>query len=125
MRRIGLTSLAIIGILSLGFVQDYTTLKVQAFPERAVTSLTDNQTIYVVVQDQRLVPVQGAQVSLVIRMPSGEEDRIILPSLTDGNGITRFAFSFSTKTSGIVTIKVAAVHDKLQGATLTCFWLWW
>jgi len=100
-------------------------LKVRAYPEQAVTALDGGQTIYVIVQDQRLAPVLGAQVSLVIRMPSGEEDWIILPTLTDENGVTQFAFSYTTRTIGIVEIKVTAVHEKLQGTTSTCFWLWW
>ena len=101
-------------------------LKVRAYPEQAVTPLDGGQTIYVIVQDQqRLLPVQGAQVSLVIRMPSGEEDRIIFPTLTDSNGITQFAFSYTTSTIGIVEIKVTAVFEKLQATTSTCFWLWW
>jgi len=100
-------------------------LKVRAYPEQAVTPLNGGQTIFVIVQDQRLLPVQGAQVSLVIRMPSGEEDRIIIPTLTDKNGITQFAFSYTASTIGIVEIKVTVVHEKLQAKTSTCFMLWW
>jgi hypothetical protein len=133
MRKIVLFSMLFLGILSSGFGWDKTlpqiresmSLKVRAYPEQAVTSLDGGQTIYIIVQDQRLLPVQGAQVSLVIRMPSGEENRIILPTPTDGNGVTQFAFSFTAKTIGIVTIKVSAVHERLQATTSTCFWLWW
>ena len=130
MRKIGLISLLLVGLLSLGFGWENSqsiaaSLKVHAFPEQAVIALDGDQTIYVIVQDQRLVPVQGAQVSLVIRMPAGEEDRIILPTLTDAYGVTQFAFSYTTKTIGIVVIKVTAVHEKLQGTTSTCFWIWW
>ncbi len=100
-------------------------LKVRAYPEQAVTSLEAGQTIFIIVQDQRLMPVQGAQVSLVIRMPSGEEDRIILPTLTDENGLAQFSFSYATRTIGIVEIKVTVVHEKFQATTSTCFWLWW
>ncbi len=133
MRKIALFTMIFLGILSTGFGWDKSfpqirgsmSLKVRAYPEQAVTSLDGGQTIYIIVQDQRLLPVQDAQVSLVIRMPSGEEDRIILPTPTDKNGVTQFAFSFTTKTIGIVIINVTAVHERLQATTSTCFWLWW
>ncbi len=100
-------------------------MKVHAYPEQAVTPLEGGQTIYVIVQDQRLAPIQGTQISLVIRMPSGEEDRIIVPALTDKNGVTQFSFSYTTSRTGIVEIKVFAVHEKLHANTSTFFWLWW
>jgi hypothetical protein len=100
-------------------------LRVRAYPEQAVTSLEGGQTIYVIVQDQRLIPAQGAQVSLEIRMPSGEEDRIIFPTLTDKNGFAQYSFSYKTGTIGIVEINVTVVYEKLQATTSTCFWLWW
>jgi hypothetical protein len=133
MRKIALVSMIFLGMLSSGFgweksfpqIRESMSLKARAYPEQAVTPLDGGQTIYIIVQDQRLLPVQGAQVSLVIRMPSGEENRIILPTQTDENGVTQFAFSFTTKTIGIVTIEVTAVHERLQATTSTCFWLWW
>lgn len=100
-------------------------LKVHAYPEKAVNSMVGEQSIIVIVQDQKLFPVPNAQVSLEIRLPFGQESRFIIPSLTDMNGLTQFAFSYNSKEIGIVEIDVIVVHEKLRAETSTSFRIWY
>jgi len=100
-------------------------LKVRAYPARAVTPRNGTQTIYVVVQDQRLFPVEEADVSITIKMPSGEELRYIFPTQTNKNGVTQFMFPFATDTIGIVKIEVTANSGLLESNTTTSFRVWW
>ena len=98
-------------------------LQVRAFPEDAVTPLQGKQTIYVVVQDQHLQPVPGADVSLTFRSPSGQEtDYTLAP--TDSSGITKFTFQFDSKEYGLANVLVKAAINNLQQDTITSFRLW-
>lgn len=99
-------------------------LRVRAFPYRAVTSLAGEQTVYVTVRDQNLYPVAGAQAILVFRTPSGEEGRYILP-LTDEHGITLYTFPFESRQRGIVKIWVTVSYDNLHQQTTTSYRTWW
>jgi hypothetical protein len=101
-------------------------LKVHAYSKSAVVPRSGNQTIYVVVQDQRLLPVFGARVELVITMPSGEPRRILIPGTTGENGIIQYTFPYSTQSLGIVKVEVQVkLEDKLLGRTVTSFRIWW
>ena len=54
-------------------------LKVHAYPTKAVTSRNGMQTIYAIVQDQRLLPVANAQVTITLRMPAGMKSGTLSP----------------------------------------------
>jgi hypothetical protein len=99
-------------------------LRVRAFPYRAVTSLAGEQTVYVTVHDQNLRAVAGAQAILVFRTPSGEEGRYILP-LTNSYGVTQYTFPFESRQRGIVKIWVTVSYDNLHQQTTTSYRTWW
>lgn len=99
-------------------------LRVRAFPHQAVTTLSGSQTIFVVVQDQRGLPVSGARITVTLRLPSGEEQRFIIPALTDAKGISRFSFPFAVQQVGIAEVLVAVRFENLQATTLTSFRIW-
>ena len=101
------------------------TLRVHAYPTKAVTSRNGMQTIYVIVQDQRLLPVKDTQVTITLRMPAGDEIRHIVPILTDVNGVTQYTFPFNTNIVGIVQVLVTAVSNNLEAKTTTSFRAWW
>ncbi len=105
--------------------KDIPTLKVRAYPLQAVTSRSGQQTINILVTDRTLVPVEGAQVTLALRMPSGERRLYMVKDLTDSNGITKISFSFSTEMVGLVEIEVEALRSRLEGGTTTSFLIWW
>jgi hypothetical protein len=100
-------------------------LKVRAYPAKAVTSRRDTQTIYAIVQDQRLLPVKDAQVTITLRMPSGEPIRHIVPTLTNDRGVTQYTFPFNTNDVGIVEVFVTANSNNLETKTTTSFRVWW
>jgi hypothetical protein len=100
-------------------------LKVRAYPTKAVTSRNGVQTIYAIAQDQRLLPVKDAQVTITLRMPAGNEIRYIIPTLTDEKGVTEYTFPFNTNDVGIVQVTVTAISNNLEAKTTTSFRVWW
>lgn len=100
-------------------------LKVRAFPERAVTGLQGQQTVYVTVHDQNLIPVAGARVQLQMRLPTGEEIDLPLEVQTDAKGMARLIVPFKTSLPGIVILRVTARLDDLEGSTISSFRAWY
>jgi hypothetical protein len=100
-------------------------LKVRAFPEQAVTATQGNQTVYIIVQDQRREFVEDAQVRLTIRYPSGEEREILDIEPTNAQGFTRYTFEFETQPVGVVEIAATASHGGHTNKTTTSFRIWW
>jgi hypothetical protein len=100
-------------------------LNVRAFPERAVTSLQGRQTVYVVVQDQNLLPVADVQIFLRLRLPSGEKTDLFLQAHTDEKGLARLSLPFQVDQPGELIIEVTARLDDLQGQTISSFQAWW
>lgn len=100
-------------------------LRVRAYPAKAVTGKSGSQTIYVIVQDQRLLPVANVQVTLLVRMPDNQEVRLSALANTNDAGITQFTFPFNAEDVGVATIQVIALRGDLQAGTTTSFRLWW
>jgi hypothetical protein len=76
------------------------------------------------VQDQNLLPVPGAQVTLVIDLPSAER-RVIIPELTDGSGIARYTFNYTNEPTGVVQVIVSASFETFQTRSITSFRIWY
>jgi hypothetical protein len=100
-------------------------LKVRAFPERAVTGLQGQQTVYVTVHDQNLIPVAGAQVKLQMYLPTGEEIDLPLEVQTDAKGMARLLLPFKTSQPGIIILRITARLDDLEGGTISSFRAWY
>jgi hypothetical protein len=100
-------------------------LKVSAFTERSVLPQTGQQTIYIVVQDQNLLPVHDAEVSLIIMFPSGQVEKIKIPGKTDGLGVLSYTISYHDQTPGMVKVVATAYYEKLKNQTETSFRIWW
>jgi hypothetical protein len=83
------------------------------------------QTLYVIVQDQNLLPITGAVVYFTVRYPSGREAVFYIPERTDQNGVTRMTFRTEEGTMGITEIKVTVTYEKFKEQTVTSFRLWW
>jgi len=110
-----------------GIVEGILSLQVRAYVKTAVTKAGGEQTVYIVVQDQRLMPVEGAEAVLYTRMPSGEIDEIPVNLKTNAQGITQQEFSFSSASVGIAEV-VVVIRQKelgLQSRTITSFRIWW
>jgi hypothetical protein len=100
-------------------------LQVRAFPKTAVMAISPqgNQSIYVIVQDQNLVPVPNATVVLTVKYPSGIEEPNVLA--TDDNGIAVIPLTVKEQIAGNVEINVKVSYSSLEQTTRTSFRLWW
>ena len=99
-------------------------LKVRAFPWKAVTYSTDQQLIFVVVQDQTFQPVQGAIGQAKVIWTTGEEKT--LPVLIDENGIATLPLTIANQAyGGLVTIDVQVSLGEQSGQTTTSFRIWY
>jgi hypothetical protein len=100
-------------------------LQVRAFPKTAVMAMSPhgNQSIYVIVQDQNLVPVPNATVVLTVKYPSGIEQANVLA--TDDNGVAAIPFTVKEQIPGNVEVNVKVSYSSLEQSTRTSFRLWW
>jgi hypothetical protein len=99
-------------------------LRSRAFSQRPVTRLDDDQTIFVIVQDQNGTPVQGAVVFVTVRIPSGDVGRYILPA-TNSHGIASISFNFHSRSAGQAQVSVSVNYQNLSQETTTSFQVWW
>jgi hypothetical protein len=118
-------------------VQPLLDLNVRASFLQAITHTSGEQTIYISVQDQKLMPLANATVTLDISLPSGETNQIIVPQPTDKYGITKFTFDFENLPPGLVRVIVAATYNLdnqgnalpgqnlLSDKTIASFLVWW
>jgi len=110
--------------LDAGIRSQVLSLKVRAFPWKAVTYSTDQQLIFVVVQDQTFQPVQGAIGQAKVAWTTGVEKT--LPVLTDENGIATLPLSIVNQPyGGLVTIEVQVSLGEQVGQTTTSFRIWY
>lgn len=99
-------------------------IQARAFVWKAVTLANDQQLIFVVVQDQTLQPVSGAQGNAHVQWPSGQVSDI--PFTTNSNGVGIVSLSFVDQPYGVlVTIEIGVTKDGLNGSTTTSFRIWY
>ena len=99
-------------------------LQVHAFPEKAVTTSSDEQTIYVLVQDQNRQPVAGANGTATIRLPSGDtlQGNIVF----NENGVGKLTFPFLNQPNGkLVNVDISVLYSDMRGKTTTSFRIWY
>jgi hypothetical protein len=98
-------------------------LRVRAFPEKAVTTANDQQTIYVLVQDQKLQPVAGARGFATIHLASGD---ILQQSFEiNSRGVGTFTLAFTNQPNGkLVYVDISVTYNNLGGKTTTSFRIW-
>jgi hypothetical protein len=103
-----------------------TVLIVHAFVDRALLPAYSQQTIYIIVQDQKLAPVQGANISVKVYHPGRAEPQLLTPFITTENGISSEQFSIDNiPAKDLVRIEVTANYDGLSTSTSTWFRVWW
>jgi hypothetical protein len=98
-------------------------LRVRAFPAKAVTTSTGNQTIWVLVQDQNLQPVDGATGTASIRLANGQitQEQFIIK-----RGVGSFTFEFTNQPNGrLVYVDISVSYNNLGGKTTTSFRIWY
>jgi len=108
-----------------GSPQTILSLQVRAFPQYAVLPQTGAQTVYIIVQDQNLLPVSDVLVILTIKLPSGKEQRIALPGSTDKFGVIKFTFDYAGQPTGVAQVWVTALYENFQKQSVTSFRIWY
>lgn len=98
-------------------------LNSRAFTWKAVTQLTDQQAVYVVVQDQTSRPVQGATVIVTTFWSVGSAQRDA--QTTNQYGVADFPLVVQEQPYGsVVTIQVEVLYQGLTSRTVTSFRIW-
>jgi hypothetical protein len=99
-------------------------VKTLAFVKKAVTLADDNQSIFIIVQDQNLRPVSNAACSAAITWPDKHKD--IANITTNANGIGIIPFSFTKQPHGsLVYTNVTCTYGNLKASTVTSFRIWY
>ncbi len=99
-------------------------LQVRAFVQKAVTLTNDQQTIFIVVQDQRSQPVNGASCTTVVRWPDGHSDSNVVQ--VNSTGVALVGLSFSNQPQGkLIYTDVTCSFNGLTGSTSTSFRIWY
>lgn len=100
-----------------------TQVSVRASVKLPVTGLDGAQTVYAVVTDQLSRPLPGAQVTVVVHLPGG--DQVITLPLTDEKGRASANFTFQGARLGeTVAIEASADYLNLTSNTRTSFLPW-
>ncbi len=100
-------------------------LKSSAFVDLAVVKSGDVQTLTVIVHDQNLEPVPGANVSMVVHRAGGDALHTNLQP-TDENGVTCLSFDVGQPEPGaLVPIDVKVTYQGLSATTQAWFRVWW
>jgi hypothetical protein len=99
-------------------------LQTLAFVARSVTLPDDTQKLFVVVQDQTLSPVPGANGTVTVQLTTGQE--LVYPVTTDADGIGLIpSRSFIGQLPGRpVTVDVSMSYQGLNAKTSTSFLIW-
>ena len=104
------------------------TIKVHAFPERPLLAPDQQQTLYIVVLDQNAQPVENAQVSITLLLPSGQRQNVAPNGPTSADGFTTAVFPVDgLLPTDVVEVQVTAtlLNGGPKNATVTHFRAWW
>jgi hypothetical protein len=99
-------------------------LQARAFVEKPVMAKKCEQTVFVVVLDQNLLPVAYAQAAFTVKYPSGKEATFSMPA-TNINGITSFSFDVDESEIGSAEINVTVNHARMEQGTRISFRIWY
>lgn len=100
-------------------------LRAHIFVGQAVMPSEGPQTMYVVVQDQNLRPVSGANGVVIVRRSDGVEISYVLNEATDANGISVLEVELRDLPVGLTEVKLDVTWEGLKAHTRTFFQVWW
>ncbi len=101
-------------------------LKVQAFPKKFLLTRDENQTISIIVQNQRREPIAGASVVITIYWPDGRQDKLRMIENTGSTGIGHISFKpdKTYPSDQFIIIDVEASYLDKTATTTTWFRTW-
>jgi len=106
-------------------VQTVLGIQARLYVQHAVLPQSGSQTIYIILQDQKLMPLSDAEVSLSITWPSEDKEQVIVEQVTNGMGIIAHTFSFDNQPVGLVEIVATITYESFQTQAVTSFRLWY
>ncbi len=99
-------------------------MHVSAFVQKAVTVPEDQQTIFIVVRDQRGQGIGDTDCTTDLRWPDGHSDSAY--SRTDTHGVAVLQFHFKSQLQGnLISAEVTCGYNGLQSTTRTSFRIWY
>jgi len=99
--------------------------KVRVFALKSLIGPGEGQTIFVIVQDQYLRPIQSAEVTITLNFPDGSKEFYRLPESSE-KGISQFSFTTGTLAEQSVVNIQADVSVRGESATgRSWFRFWW
>jgi hypothetical protein len=105
-------------------IGEQTKINVKAFVNKALVSNNETETIFVIVRDQYLNPIQSAGVTVVITRTDGQKERY-RPPVTNFDGISKLELSVNNMPLlSIVSIQVIANYQDMQTSSTTWFRVW-
>ncbi len=105
--------------------QVVSSINARAYPRFAVLGSEAEQSIFVIVRDQKSLPVADVDVSLEILLPSGEKVQTRKWLKTNSDGIAVFHFSISSLPKGRAEVRAVAKFGSYEDRTTTSFQVWW
>ena len=105
-------------------IQAVTNLQARAFVWKAVTSSTDAQLVYIVVQDQALRAVAGAHCTASVHWLDGRTDMNSTTTNTKGIGMIPLSFTNQPQ-GGLVNMDVICASNAQTANTKVSFRIWY
>ena len=101
-----------------------TSLQVRAFVQNAVRLASDDQTIFLILQDQNAQPVSNAGCIASLHWPDGRNDSTVIT--TDSNGVGVISFSFVDQPyARLIYADINCAYIGLNATTTTSFRIWY
>lgn len=101
-----------------------TSLSVRAFVLKAVTLANDNQTFFIIVQDQNSQPVSNANCTTVVHWNNQVSDSTVITTNDFGIGIVSIQFQ-NQPYGNLIYSDVTCMYDTLNVTTTTSFRIWY
>lgn len=98
-------------------------LRAYAFPWKPITLASDNQILFIVVQNQNLQPLANAQITAQVRWPDGSTTPYTVRSGPAGVGVITLNFN-ALPHGELITVEVTAQAQGQTARTVTSFRIW-
>ena len=104
-------------------IDDILSIQARAFVQRAITTASGQQTIYVLVQSQTDQPVAGSNGKATVHFSDGHSEEYYFS--TNNSGLGSLTFNFANQKQGdLVLIDIVVTYQGLSATTSTSFRIW-
>lgn len=100
-----------------------TELQLRGFFENSVTHSSGEQTVYIILQDQKVDGVPEAKITLEIQGSDGSPLESV-ELTTNKYGFIEHTFTFNDQPPGRARVKITAEYDNLSETSTASFWIW-